>query len=351
MSEIAEQINAAQADRRKVFIRGGSSKNAWLPSFPDEERDADVLDMVSSSGVVNYQPEELVVTALAGTKLKEVNQLLLDSNQDFAFDPPQFSDSGTVGGLVASGLSGPTRAWLGSVRDAVLGVEVVNGRGEQLRFGGQVMKNVAGYDVSRLFAGSWGALGAIVSVSLRVQPAADVERTLQFELDAEQAVGFCRSLARQYLPLTGSWWQNGQLHLRLSGPEAAVTAAMAHLGGEVVNAGVLWESVRDHTHGFFVKGLDGALDDNRELCRLVVPPAAPVPGFDCPFAMEWGAGLRWVWHDSPEEVVAYARSAGGWCWVKGATIRVEAAQQKYMQRLKASFDPDDLFLSPVAGAS
>lgn len=270
---IVESILEARQDRRPLNIAGAGSKRSWLPDVSGE-----MLAMTEHTGIVAYDPAELVVTVNAGTAIRDLMAELAHAEQTLAFEPPQFYGSGTVGGMVSTGLCGPARPWAGSVRDAVLGIEMVNGLGQRLKFGGQVMKNVAGYDVSRLVAGAYGSLGALLQVSLRVQPVREHNLTLEFELDAEQAKQKCRQLAQRDLPVTASWWSAGQLSLRLSGAEAGVVQAVRELGGEQINADGLWSDVRDHNLAFFKLSSPGGVDRTGKLLwRVVVPPAAPLP--------------------------------------------------------------------------
>ncbi len=353
---IIQHVRDAAADGRKLMVSGTGTKRAW---FADNrfETDADMLCVTDDSGIVAYQPEELVITARAGTPLRELEQLLQQHNQMLACEPPQFFSGGSVGGMVSSGLSGPRRPWGGSVRDAVLGVELVNGRGEALTFGGQVMKNVAGFDVSRLACGAFGSLGVLLAVSLRVQPCPPRELTLQFDITLPEAISFCRGLVRQHSTVSGTWWHDGLLSVRLSGTETAVTADADRLGGSRVHNQGLWKGVRDHSIDFFRPvPLDGDHRNGKFLCRLVLPPAAPQPpaaagtaGQDA--AMEWAGGLRWLWHEQPQLLRQQVLAAGGWLWQladnEGVTGVLEAPQRKLMQALQRAFDPNSIFVSPL----
>jgi glycolate oxidase FAD binding subunit len=344
-ARIVEAVQSGRAEGQRLLLRGQASKRGWLA-----ETDGEFLETLEHSGIVSYQPSELVVTVRCGTPLKDLIAELHQHGQALAFDPPQFFDGGSVGGMVSAGLSGPSRPWHGSTRDAVLGVEMVNGHGERLTFGGQVMKNVAGYDVSRLMAGACGSLGVVLQASLRVAPLLEHSVTLAFELDAQQANDKCRAAARTYLPLSGSWWADGRLFLRLAGTQAGVTAACAELGGEAVEPGKLWDEVRDHAASFFkasARQMAGA-SANR-LWRVIVPPAAPMPDVAAAdLAVEWGGGQRWLWQDDAAAVQAYARDHGGWAWALGESLQLEPTQQRLMSAIKAAFDPDGIFASPLA---
>jgi glycolate oxidase FAD binding subunit len=345
-ARMVDAVHTAQTEGTQLCVAGAGSKRTWLPPAGGQ-----LLVTSEHLGVVSYDPAELVITARAGTPIKELVSVLAQQHQHLAFEPPQFFSSGTVGGVVASGLSGPARPWGGSTRDAVLGVKLLNGLGECLNFGGQVMKNVAGYDVSRLAAGSWGALGALLEVSLRVQPAAQASVTLCFDMDAQAANDICRMLAQQYTALNATWWCEDQLFLRLAGTPEGVAHSAAKLGGVVVNAEQIWKRVCHHEHAFF-KEMSTEMPNRRDqkLWRLVTPPAAPLPeGIEsgC-FALEWAGGQRWWWHDDPAAVAAYAQRVGGWAHQKGTPMRVDNVQQKYMSAIKQAFDPSNVFASPLA---
>ncbi|CAB5684421.1 Uncharacterized FAD-linked oxidoreductase Rv2280 [Delftia tsuruhatensis] len=359
--QIAERVRAAAADATPLRIRGGGTKD-----FHGLALQGELLDTRALAGVVSYEPSELVVTVRAGTPLAELEALLAAQGQCLAFEPPHFEHAGsgraTVGGMVAAGLSGPSRASVGAVRDFVLGLEMVNGRGELLRYGGQVMKNVAGYDVSRLMAGSWGTLGLITEVSLKVLPVAPAEATLRFECTQQQALDWLNAWGGQPLPLNASCWLRedgttpGSLYLRLRGARAAVQAACARLGGErVENAAADWQACREQQLPWFAARAPGHV-----LWRLSLPQTAPVQALPAGCTgplIEWHGALRWV--QSPRalghELRALARAAGG-----AATLfRSEAAGQPGAEpdfeaqaadatallhaRLKQAFDPAGIF--------
>ncbi len=308
LSPIADQIRAASAARRPLRLRGGGTKDFYgEPGAPGE-----VLSTASLTGIVSYEPSELVVTVRAGTPLAELEAVLAAQGQCLPFEPPHFGPGGTVGGMVAAGLSGPARASVGAVRDYVLGVTLVNGRGEVLVFGGQVMKNVAGYDVSRLMAGSMGTLGLIAQVSLKVLPVAPAEATLRFEMSQQQALERLNAWGGQPLPLNASAWVQDEgvptLYLRLRGAVAAVEAACRTLGGERQgDVAADWAMSRDLRLPWFTER--GA----RDLWRLSVPQTAPVLDLpDTPY-IEWHGGQRWVRADASAGAALRqaARDAGG----------------------------------------
>ena len=349
--DTSEQLAAAIVKAREsggsLAIGGAGSKSSIRPKVS-----GDLLITTDMSGIVHYDPAELVITARAGTPLRDLSLALHQHDQTLLCDPPRFHGGGTVGGAVAAGLSGPGRPWHGAVRDAVLGVRLLNGRAETLTFGGQVMKNVAGYDVSRLVAGAWGALGVILEVSMRVAPQWQTQQTLCFSMAAPEAVRFCRDIARRYLPISGTWWADERLYLRLSGTHAAVESAVDGLGGEkdlnAASSVEFWEAVRDHAHAFFKPRLERQDVPNVKLWRIVVPPGAPLPKAGSgELAIEWGGGLRWWWHADADEVHSYAREQRGWAWALGEPVALDAAQRKLMSKIKAAFDPDGVLHSPL----
>lgn len=264
IAQFREQVRAAAENRTALRIRGGGSKD-WYGGVPAGE----VLDTRAHAGIVDYEPTELVITARCGTPLSDIEALLAERRQMLAFEPPHFGAGATLGGAIAAGLCGPRRASSGAVRDFVLGARMLDGRGEVLRFGGQVMKNVAGYDVSRLLAGSLGTLGLLLDISVKVLPQPFAETTLVFELGQEAAIRQLNVWGGQPLPISSSCWHAGLLALRLSGAQAAVEAARASLGGQpLLEADAFWTNVREQRHPFF----EGELP----LWRLSLPPTASV---------------------------------------------------------------------------
>jgi len=370
LTEMIERIRAAAASASPLRIRGGGSKDFYAQALHGE-----ILDTTALSGVVSYEPSELVVTALAGTPLAELEALLATQGQCLPFEPPHFGspDRSTVGGMVASGLSGPARASVGAVRDYVLGLKLINGRGEHLTFGGQVIKNVAGYDVSRLMVGAMGTLGLITEVSLKVLPIAPAEATLQFECSQAQALAWLNAWGGQPLPLNASCWVDdkadngvGTLTLRLRGARAAVDAACKTLGGQrqnnadnVDNAEVAadWQACRDQQLPWFKERSDA-----QDLWRLSVPqttPAMPamlgMSAFGSPL-IEWHGGLRWVRADAAQaqQLREAAKSAGGHATLfiagntheQGITAVFDTLKpplDRIHHELKREFDPAGIF--------
>ncbi|TFY98002.1 glycolate oxidase subunit GlcE [Ramlibacter rhizophilus] len=308
LSPLVDRIRQSAAAGTPLRIRGGGSKDFF--GQPDAAHE--VLSTQTLTGVVSYEPSELVVTVRAGTPLAQLEALLAENGQCLPFEPPHYAEGSTVGGMVAAGLSGPARASVGAVRDFVLGLQMVNGRGEALVFGGQVMKNVAGYDVSRLMAGAWGSLGLITEVSLKVLPVAPAEATLRFEMDQASALERLNAWGGQPLPLNASAWVDDAgvpcLYLRLRGAVAAVESACRKLGGErLPDVAGDWTASRDLRLPWFQERGD------RDLWRLSVPQTAPVLDLpDVPY-VEWHGAQRWV-RATPGEGRALreaARAVGG----------------------------------------
>jgi len=331
LNEITERIRAAAADRTTLSIRGGNTK-----AFYGEAAHGEPLETAALAGVSSHEPSELVVTVGAGTPLAELEALLAGQGQCLPFEPPHFGPGGTVGGMIAAGLSGPARASVGAVRDYLLGITLVNGRGEVQVFGGQVMKNVAGYDVSRVLAGSMGALGLVAEASLKVLPVAPAEATLDFACSQADALRLLNEWGGRPLPLNASVWRErdgaGVLSLRLRGAVAAVEAACAQLGGERQDAARTaagWQSLRDQQHPWFRSG-EGAL------WRLSVPQTAPVLDLDGAPLVEWHGGQRWYLAapGDSQRVRAAARAAGG-----HATLFRPAAGARYEARFDALSAP------------
>jgi glycolate oxidase FAD binding subunit len=368
---LSERIRAALADHTPLRLRGHGSKDFYGHSLQGQ-----VFDTTSLSGIVSYEPSELVVTVRAGTPLAELEQVLAERGQCLPFEPPHFAWStglqagtGTVGGMVASGLAGPARASVGGVRDYVLGLQLINGRAEQLVFGGQVMKNVAGYDVSRLMVGAMGTLGLITEVSLKVMPVAPAEATLVFGMGQHDALEQLHRWGGQPLPLNASCWVRDDsapaagvhelLFVRLRGAVAAVEAAchtmLAEVPGQrmdLAQAQADWALCRNQQLPFFKR----PLDDSYALWRISVPQTAPVLPLPWPQLVEWHGALRWLWAPvhAAAQVQAAAHQAGGNATIfiavnahgisaKARNNAQNTTQADIGQRLKDSFDPQGIF--------
>jgi glycolate oxidase FAD binding subunit len=336
IQQFTEIIRKAAAERTQLRIRGSGSKDFYGLVLM-----GDVLHTRALTGVVDYEPSELVITARAGTPLREIESTLAKGGQMLAFEPPHFGPGATLGGCVACGFSGPRRAAAGSVRDFVLGVRMVNGMGENLRFGGQVMKNVAGYDLSRLMTGSFGTLGLITEVSLKVLPIPERDRTLRFELDQTAAIESMNKWAARPLTLSATCYVDGALYVRLSGAAAAVTASQGKLGGDVVEQdAAFWQSVREQTHPFFA--------DAPALWRFSVKSTAAPLDADRQM-VEWNGALRWIAADlDPLAAFELAHKAGGHATLFRGGNKRHGIQQlapgllAVHKKLKRAFDPQGI---------
>lgn len=339
VSAWAERIRNAAATGTALCIAGGGSKR-----FYGRVQQGEVLDVSAHRGVVSYEPTELVVTVRGGTPLAELEALLATQGQFLPFEPPHFAPTATVAGCVAAGLAGPRRATAGGVRDYVLGVKLLDGRGQVLTFGGQVMKNVAGYDVSRIIAGSLGTLGVILEVSLKVLPRPVAEATLQFAMSEADAIDRLNQWGGQPLPLSASAWQDGVLTVRLSGAEAAVSTASQRLGGERLDPAAsvsFWAALREQTADYF------AAAAARPLWRLSVPSSAPPLKLAGAQLIEWGGAQRWLVGElAGEQIQARASALGGHASLfRGGNREGEVfaplapALLTLHRRLKTAFDP------------
>ena len=335
-----ERVLAAAADRESLQIIGSGSK-LFLGRKPTGEP----FDVTSHKGIVSYEPKELVVTACCGTPLAELETTLSEQGQMLPSEPPHFGPSATLGGAIASGLSGPRRPYAGAVRDYILGIRLLNGRGEIQRFGGEVMKNVAGYDISRLVTGAMGTLGVILDASLKVVPIPACEMTLVQEKTAKDAIFTMNSLAGKPLPLSGGCYDGKRLYLRFSGARSAVDASRRQLGGDLVEGGEqFWMQLREQQHSFFSHGLD-------PLWRLSIRSATPPIPLDGKWFIDWGGAQRWLrTHVSALEIRRTAIEAGGHATqFRGGDRNGEvfhplpSALAKLHLRLKQVFDPQGLF--------
>ena len=336
---LQQAVITAIANKSPLNIIGTGSK-----SFYGRVATGAPLTVAGHSGIVSYEPTELVITARAGTPLTEIETLLTSHGQMLAFEPPRFGTGGTLGGSIACGLSGPRRPYTGSVRDFVLGVKSINGRGEIVQFGGTVMKNVAGFDVSRLLTGSLGTLGILLEVSLKVLPQPESEQTRLFECSEQEAIKRMNAWAGLSLPLSGAFFESGQLHLRLSGSTATLRAACARLGGENFADGMaMWNRLRDQQQHFFM--------DDIPLWRLSVPAATPPLNLPGSCLLDWGGAQRWLKSDAPAATIrAAASEVGGHATLFcGGDRRSEVfhplppAMMSVQQRIKTAFDPHGIF--------
>ena len=376
MSSVIEQFqaqisHAAARQGQTLSIQGGNSKAFYGTATHSDA----VLDTRAHSGIDSYEPSELVVTVRCGTPLAELEAVLAEQGQCLAFEPPHFSfndkSSATVGGMVACGLAGPARAVAGGVRDHVLGVQMLNGKGEWLTFGGQVMKNVAGYDVSRVLAGSMGSLGVLTDVSLKVLPQAPAEVTLACHLPQAEALALLHRWGAQPLPLNASCWVHDttahpaqeMLFVRLRGAVAAVESALPRMCADVVALGgqaaaldptqakADWSACRDQRLPFF-----SSPAADMALWRLSLPQTAPVLDLPCAPLIEWHGALRWLWAplSAANELRVIAAQAGGHATLFRAPMQatgdlpavfspLPAAQQRIQRELQKQFDPHGVF--------
>jgi glycolate oxidase FAD binding subunit len=334
---IVERVRRAAADGTPLRLRGGGTKD-----FYGQVVDGEALDLRGHTGVVDYDPAELYLTARCGTSLAALEAMLAERGQMLAFEPPRFGDAATFGGAIASGLSGPRRASAGALRDFVLGTRVVDGQARDLVFGGQVMKNVAGYDVSRLMAGALGTLGVILEATVKVVPRPPAELTLRLEMPEAKALEQLNRWGGKPLPVSASCWKDGELRLRLSGANAAVQEARARIGGDAVpaeEAARFWEGIREQRDDFFARG--------DTLWRVSVPTTAAPLGLPGAQLIEWGGGLRWwVTHADARAVRERTVAAGGHATLfrggdkaVGVFQPLAAPLMRIHERLKAELDP------------
>ncbi|MBE0612571.1 MAG: glycolate oxidase subunit GlcE [Burkholderiales bacterium] len=337
----ADRIRAAAADKKPLRLRGGGTKD-----FYGETPGGEVLDTREYAGIVAYEPTELVITARCGTPLVELEAALSAQGQYLAFEPPHFGPGATVGGMLAAGLSGPRRQAAGAVRDFVLGVRMLDGRGDDLSFGGQVMKNVAGYDVSRPMAGSLGTLGLILEVSLKVPPLPFAEATLKLELPQDKAIEMLNHWGGKPIPISASTWVEGDLTVRLSGAASAIQAARVVIGGESVapeQAQGYWQDIREQTDVFF--------RTDKPLWRLSVPSVTPPLALPGEELIEWGGALRWLASNADARTIRDAATqSGGHATLfrgtdKSAGVFTPLAPPlaRVHRNLKQAFDPAGVF--------
>lgn len=337
--QLVDRVISARDKGEKLSISGRGSK-----SFLGREIAGERLSLKEHSGIVNYHPVELVMTVRAGTRLTEIESALREHGQMLSFEPPTFSGEATIGGTFACNLSGPARPWSGSVRDMVLGIKLINGRGEHLNFGGQVMKNVAGYDVSRTQAGAMGSLGIITEISLKVMPVPASTLTMVQEMDAPQAIKTMNLLAATPKPLTAACWLDNKLYLRLSGAASAVEGTAKQWQGSVVEQGHgFWQSLNEQKFDFF-RG-------ESPLWRFSIKPTAEHFYSDDEWLIDWGGAQRWLRgnYDLHQLEVAATEARGQVSVFRGGDRRGEvfhrqsSASEVFHKRLKDAFDPDRLF--------
>ncbi|NHI02099.1 glycolate oxidase subunit GlcE [Oceanimonas sp. MB9] len=338
-NSLLEQVRQALAEGTQLNLSGGNSK-----FFMGRQATGEPLRLAGHSGIIGYQPVELVLTARAGTPLTDIQATLAEQGQMLACDPPLFGGQATLGGTLACHLSGPGRPWTGSIRDHLLGLRLINGRGEHLRFGGQVMKNVAGYDVSRLQAGAMGTLGVITELSLKVMPVPDRTLTLVREMDADTALAEMNRLAGQPKPLTAACWLDHHLYLRLSGAASAVEGTARTWPGDIMEDGeAFWQQLREQQLGFFA--------GEAPLWRFSVKPTAAHALPDAPWLLDWGGSQRWLRGEFERvKLEALADATGGQVSLYRGGNRLgevlhslPVPMQQLQRRLKAALDPQGIF--------
>jgi len=340
-SEIESIVQTAFQSKTSLFIQAGGSKH-----FYGRKIEAEPLSLTSHTGITEYEPSELYITAKSGTRISEIEEVISEQNQMLPCEPPYFKASATIGGMVASGLAGPRRAYSGNVRDCILGTNIINGKGEALQFGGKVMKNVAGYDASRLMCGAMGTLGVITEVTFRLLPIPEQEKTIVFDIDACSAITKMNEWANTPLPISATFHSDNKLYIRLSGSASSLKAASATMGGESYTDHTgLWESVKEQTHGFF----NSQKASQDPLWRISVPPNTPELKLSGQYALEWNAGLRWYKTDEPESIVrdTASKAAGHAILFKGDTTNekfhpLSKAAMKIHKNLKQVFDPEGI---------
>lgn len=336
--ELQEQVRSAARQHSPLVISGSGSK-----AFLGNAVQGSLLDTTLHQGILSYEPSELVITARAGTPLTEIEVTLSAQSQMLAFEPPHFGPGATLGGTLACGLSGPRRAYAGAAKDFVLGTRIINGKAEVLRFGGEVIKNVAGYDISRLMVGAMGTLGLILEASLKIVPQPEVELTLVQNLPPDQGLALVHSLARRPLPVSATLVDSGQVYMRLSGTHAGVSAARAQLGGEQLDDAAFWIHVREHTHPFFSLPAP--------LWRLSLPAGTAPPDLQGDRLIEWGGALCWLKsHQEAAAIYSAVAACGG-----HASRYGDKAQRNWLTqapaanlldlhiKTKAAFDPLQIF--------
>ena len=339
----SSQIKAAAAKGTKLAIRGSGSKAFCTPLAS-----GDAIDTREHAGIVEYEPNELVIVVRCGTRIADVEKAMADADQMLAFEPPRFGENATIGGMVASGLSGPRRPYAGALRDFVLGCKVLDGKGDHLNFGGKVMKNVAGFDVSRLLAGSFGTLGLITEVAFKCLPLPKAQQTRVFDFDAPTAIERMNRWYAEANPITATTWVEGKLYVRLAGAEPAVKSAAANLGGEsLADDTDWWRSWREQRHVFF--------SGEQPLVRIACKSTAPwsdLAGDADTQAIEWGGAQRWLRSASVAlpMIREWARAQCGHASVfRGAasdderSVKLNPALDDVQMKIKTSFDPYNVF--------
>lgn len=333
-TKLQQQVQSAIESATPLCIRGGNSK-----AFYGRKPIGTPLNLSNHCGIINYEPTELVITARAGTPLKQIENTLYSENQMLAFEPPAFAETATLGGTIACNFSGPRRAYAGAARDFVLGCKLLNGKAEILHFGGEVMKNVAGYDVSRLMAGALGTLGALLEISLKVLPKPETELTLVQEVTTESALKHLHKWGLKPLPISASCFYDNQLFIRLSGSAGAVAAGQKTIGGETMS-NVFWQQLKEQQLPFF--------NTTTPLWRLSLSSdSPPITKGECLY--EWGGAQRWLKTDTEAAIIREIaeNSAGHATLFRGEHNQIfhplSKGMMRIQQQLKQAFDPNRIF--------
>lgn len=339
MQDYQDRVRAAVASESALCIRGHNSK-----SFYGRDMSGESLAMDGYTGIIDYTPAELVISARAATTLAELETALAGENQMLAFEPPAFGPMATLGGTIACGLSGPRRPWSGAARDFVLGINCINGHGDYLRFGGQVMKNVAGYDLSRALTGSLGTLAVLLDIHLKVLPRPEAELTLRQTCTGAEAITRCNQWSAKPLPLSAACHLDGQLTFRLSGTDDGVAAAGKQLGGERLDHGTsFWTDLKEHRLPFHAGELP--------LWRISLPAATPPLPLDGEQLLDWGGAQRWLRSDTKADSLratiaahgGHATLFRGGDHAKSVFHPLQPTVLALHQRLKLAFDPHGIF--------
>jgi len=338
--ELQDRVRAACNDKTMLKIVGGNSKQFY--GNYSEKNNVKVIETRIHQGIISYEPSELVITARAGTPLKEIEAILAENNQMLPFEPPHFGEHATLGGAIATGLSGSRRPFTGSARDFVLGTKIISGKGDIMSFGGQVMKNVAGYDVSRLMVGALGTLGLLLEISIKVLPRPNTEVTQVIAMSQQEALKAMQEHNQTPLPLSALAYENEKLYIRLSGAASAVSSSQKKVGGEtLVHADNFWQQLNEQTHSFF--------DNKAPLWRLSVPYTANVDLNENSF-IDWAGALYWMHSDKEaEEIRQHAIEQGGHATLFKVSDNSQSIQERFTPleakikqlhvNLKMRFDP------------
>lgn len=345
--EFADRIRQAYATKKPLHLQSGNSK-----AFYGRPVSGEILALSHYQGIINYEPSELVITARAGTPLHVIEATLAEQGQMLGFEPPTYGSTASLGGTIACGLSGPRRPFSGAARDFVLGITLINGKGEILKFGGQVMKNVAGYDVSRLMCGAQGTLGVLLDITLKVVPMPAYEETRVLSATESQMQTLLSELGRKPLPLSATLLEDDRLYIRLSGARAGVKAAAQLIGGDQLDnttAEHTWQQIKEQQHPFFNR----ARNDNRPLWRVSLAPAtSAIPAqLADEQLIEWGGALRWIYSGDDNDgendsLRQWAQQHNG----HANQLRFDGPHDQFFQplpsvlhrlslRIKQSFDP------------